>query len=108
MTALQDWNEDFPVWPALNIARFVPGLSEAGVDLLEVITHPDYSSSVSADHSPAPFVPSNSWPSIPGAAFPRRMPWPTPISKTRSEQHPPVSRKTKKMCMYSLYRLRSA
>ena len=35
VTALQDWNDDFPVWPALNIARFVPGLDDEGVDLLE-------------------------------------------------------------------------
>jgi hypothetical protein len=36
VTSLQDWNEDFPIWPSLNIARFVPGLHEAGIDLLEV------------------------------------------------------------------------
>jgi len=36
VTSLQDWNEDFPVWPSLLISRFVPGLNEAGVDLLEV------------------------------------------------------------------------
>jgi cyclin-dependent kinase 1 len=35
VTALQDWNEDFPVWPSLHVARCVPGLSEAGIDLLE-------------------------------------------------------------------------
>mmetsp|Transcript_6391 Transcript_6391/g.10751 ORF Transcript_6391/g.10751 Transcript_6391/m.10751 type:complete len:319 (+) Transcript_6391:88-1044(+) len=35
VTALQNWNKDFPVWPSLLVSRFVPGLSEAGVDLLE-------------------------------------------------------------------------
>lgn len=35
VTALQDWNEDFPVWPSLQISRFVPGLCESGVDLVE-------------------------------------------------------------------------
>jgi len=35
VTSLQDWNNDFPIWPQLNIARFVPGLSESGIDLLE-------------------------------------------------------------------------
>ena len=35
VTSLQDWNPDFPVWPPLSLARFVPGLSEAGIDLLE-------------------------------------------------------------------------
>lgn len=35
VTSLQDWNRDFPIWPSLNVARFVPGLSEEGVDLLE-------------------------------------------------------------------------
>ena len=33
VTSLQDWNEDFPFWPALHIAKFTPGLSEAGIDL---------------------------------------------------------------------------
>ena len=37
VTSLQDWNEDFPFWPALHIAKFTPGLSEAGIDLLEVL-----------------------------------------------------------------------
>lgn len=35
VTSLQDWNEDFPVWPSLQISSFVPGMCEAGVDLLE-------------------------------------------------------------------------
>ena len=35
VTTLQDWNEDFPVWPPLNIARFMPGMNEHGVDLVE-------------------------------------------------------------------------
>jgi hypothetical protein len=36
VTSLPDWNEDFPVWPSLLLSRFCPGLSESGVDLLEV------------------------------------------------------------------------
>lgn len=38
VTSLQDWNENFPLWPALHIAKFTPGLNEAGIDLLEVCT----------------------------------------------------------------------
>jgi serine/threonine protein kinase len=36
VTALQDWNADFPVWPAIQICHLVPGLSRDGVDLIEV------------------------------------------------------------------------
>jgi cyclin-dependent kinase len=36
VTSLPDWNEDFPVWPSLLLSRYAPGLSESGVDLLEV------------------------------------------------------------------------
>lgn len=35
VTSLQDWNEDFPVWPKLNIGKFYPRLCKDGVDLLE-------------------------------------------------------------------------
>lgn len=35
VTSLQDWNDDFPVWPSLQLNRFCPGMSEAGVDLCE-------------------------------------------------------------------------
>lgn len=35
VTSLQDWNEDFPVWPSLQISRFMPGFSDAGIDLVE-------------------------------------------------------------------------
>ena len=35
VTALQDWNEDFPKWPALQVAKFVPTLSEAGIELMQ-------------------------------------------------------------------------
>jgi len=35
VTTLQDWNEDFPVWPPLNVANFVAGFSDTGVDLIE-------------------------------------------------------------------------
>lgn len=34
-TNLPDWNTSFPVWPPLSLAKFVPNLSEEGVDLLE-------------------------------------------------------------------------
>ena len=36
VTILQDWNEAFPTWPALDIASFCGPLSEEGVDLVEV------------------------------------------------------------------------
>ena len=39
VTTLQDWNEDFPVWPSLQVGRFTGNLSESGVDLCEVCTH---------------------------------------------------------------------
>lgn len=35
VTCLQDWNDDFPVWPSLQISRFVPTLCDSGVDLCE-------------------------------------------------------------------------
>mmetsp|Transcript_1925 Transcript_1925/g.3051 ORF Transcript_1925/g.3051 Transcript_1925/m.3051 type:complete len:294 (+) Transcript_1925:61-942(+) len=35
VTSLQDWNESFPVWPALNINKFVPGFSYEGIDMIE-------------------------------------------------------------------------
>ena len=37
VTSLQDWNESFPVWPALDILK-LPGLAnfdDAGVDLID-------------------------------------------------------------------------
>lgn len=34
-TSLPDWNTSFPVWPPLSLTKFVPGLCEEGVDLLE-------------------------------------------------------------------------
>ena len=37
VTALPDWNAAFPVWPVLQINRFVPGTPSAFVDLLEHI-----------------------------------------------------------------------
>jgi len=36
VTCLQDWNDDFPVWPSLQISKFVDGLCSAGIDLTEV------------------------------------------------------------------------
>jgi len=35
VTALQDWNNDFPVWPTLSLARFCANMSDDGLDLLE-------------------------------------------------------------------------
>lgn len=35
VTTLQDWNEDFPVWPSLQVGKFAPGLCSSGIDLLE-------------------------------------------------------------------------
>jgi len=35
VTALQDWNHDFPVWPSLQLSRWLPGLCEHGIDLCE-------------------------------------------------------------------------
>ena len=35
VTALQDWNEEFPKWPSLTVGKFVPTLGEAGIDLME-------------------------------------------------------------------------
>jgi serine/threonine protein kinase len=36
VTSLQDWNDEFPIWPTLSLAKFCPGLDENGLDLLEV------------------------------------------------------------------------
>jgi len=35
VTCLQDWNEDFPIWPSLFVGRFMPGMSDYGVDIVE-------------------------------------------------------------------------
>lgn len=35
VTALQDWNNDFPVWPTLSLARFCANMGDDGLDLLE-------------------------------------------------------------------------
>lgn len=35
VTALQDWNEGFPIWPALQISNFCGNLNENGTDLVE-------------------------------------------------------------------------
>lgn len=32
---LPDWNDAFPVWPQLQISKFVPGFCAEGVDLIE-------------------------------------------------------------------------
>lgn len=36
MTALQDWNPAFPVWPPVKLTKYCPSIDEAGLDLLEV------------------------------------------------------------------------
>ena len=36
VTTLQDWNDDFPLWPSLNIGHFVSNISETGINLIEV------------------------------------------------------------------------
>jgi serine/threonine protein kinase len=36
VTCLQDWNDDFPVWPSLQVSKFVDGLCDAGIDIVEV------------------------------------------------------------------------
>lgn len=48
VTSLQDWNEDFPKWPALQIAKFVPNLGEAGTDLMEQLLQLDPKNRMSA------------------------------------------------------------
>lgn len=35
VSALQDWNNEFPVWPPLQLSRFTGPLDDAGVDLCE-------------------------------------------------------------------------
>ena len=35
VSALQDWNNDFPVWQPLQLQRFTNGLEDAGVDMCE-------------------------------------------------------------------------
>lgn len=37
VTSLQDWNSEFPYWPAVPLSRFCPNLSADGLDLLEQI-----------------------------------------------------------------------
>lgn len=51
VTSLQDWNQDFPVWPALQLQRFVPNLSMAGVDLLEQLIALDPRRRISAQEA---------------------------------------------------------
>uniref|UniRef100_A0A7R9UGM7 Cyclin-dependent kinase 2 homolog n=1 Tax=Pinguiococcus pyrenoidosus TaxID=172671 RepID=A0A7R9UGM7_9STRA len=48
VTELQDWNPSFPVWPSLNVAKFVPGLCEAGIDLLTLTMKYDPRERISA------------------------------------------------------------
>ena len=48
VSSLQDWNEDFPVWPSLQISRFTSNLCDAGVDLVEQLLHLDPKRRISA------------------------------------------------------------
>jgi serine/threonine protein kinase len=32
---MEDWNEDFPLWPALQMGSFVKPFTPAGIDLVE-------------------------------------------------------------------------
>jgi serine/threonine protein kinase len=34
-SGLPDWNDAFPVWPQLQISKFVPGFCPEGIDLIE-------------------------------------------------------------------------
>lgn len=36
VTELRDWNNDFPRWVPMNLSRIVPGLCDAGYQLMEV------------------------------------------------------------------------
>ena len=33
--SLQDWNESFPTWPTLSLKKFVSGISDEGLDMIE-------------------------------------------------------------------------
>lgn len=35
VTQLQDWNENFPIWPSLQLNKFTGSLDDAGVHLAE-------------------------------------------------------------------------
>jgi serine/threonine protein kinase len=37
VTTLQDWNDEFPVWPQLALHKFCTNMSEEGIDLLELM-----------------------------------------------------------------------
>jgi serine/threonine protein kinase len=51
VTSLQDWNDSFPIWPVLNISGLVPGLSHAGIDLLDSFIQLDPKLRMSAQES---------------------------------------------------------
>jgi cyclin-dependent kinase 1 len=48
VSALQDWNNDFPVWQPLQLQRFTGGLDEAGVDMCERLLSLDPKNRLSA------------------------------------------------------------
>ncbi len=35
VSSLPDWNESFPIWPALNPTCFAPDFCESGIDLID-------------------------------------------------------------------------
>jgi cyclin-dependent kinase 1 len=48
VSSLQDWNEDFPVWPSLQVCRFTSTLCDSGVDLVEQLIQLDPKRRISA------------------------------------------------------------
>jgi serine/threonine protein kinase len=48
---LNDWNEEFPVWPALQLSHFLPGFPANGVDLIEQLLVADPKKRLSARES---------------------------------------------------------
>ncbi len=91
VTSLQDWNEDFPIWPSLNIARFVPGLHEAGIDLLEVWFHFFHNAhlilfapAISGNWSPSSYFGPRSFESF---LFWRHLRWEVKLHQTKNK-HP--------------------
>ncbi|GAB5033802.1 cmgc cdk cdc2 protein kinase [Nannochloropsis oceanica] len=48
VTALQDWNPSFPIWPAVKLTKYCPTIDEAGLDLLEKLVVLDPKGRISA------------------------------------------------------------
>jgi len=52
VTSLQDWNESFPIWPALQIGKLIHGgIDDAGIDLIEQLLPMDPKRRLSASES---------------------------------------------------------